>query len=123
MITKGLHAINLAENSSGMCGVMLLLLGCGPWGILPLLLGFRMRVSAAPFAVHVSGGPPAAAHVRDVPSQEAGARISVTPPKPMTSNSKSEGRDSISGLQRTQPEDQLHPTELRVARTGIRSPP
>jgi hypothetical protein len=30
MITKGLQSINLVENSSGMCGVMLLLLGCGP---------------------------------------------------------------------------------------------
>jgi hypothetical protein len=30
MITKGLRSINLMENSSGMCGVMLLLLGCGP---------------------------------------------------------------------------------------------
>jgi hypothetical protein len=27
--------------------------------------GFRMRVSAAPFAGHASGGPPAAAHVRE----------------------------------------------------------
>ena len=34
MIMKGLQSINLAEKSSGMCGVMLLLLGCGPWGIL-----------------------------------------------------------------------------------------
>jgi hypothetical protein len=49
MITKGLQSINLEETSSGMCGVMLLLLGCGPLGILPLLLRFRMRVSAAPF--------------------------------------------------------------------------
>src|ERR1700730_5536196 len=40
MITKGLQPINLVEDSSGMCGVMLLLLGCGPWGILPLLLRF-----------------------------------------------------------------------------------
>src|SRR6266481_5907705 len=31
MITKGLQSINLVENSSGMCGVMLLLLGCGDW--------------------------------------------------------------------------------------------
>jgi hypothetical protein len=30
MITKGLQSINLVESSSGMCGVMLLLLGCGP---------------------------------------------------------------------------------------------
>jgi hypothetical protein len=30
MITKGLQSINLVENSSGMYGVMLLLLGCGP---------------------------------------------------------------------------------------------
>jgi hypothetical protein len=30
MITKGFRSINLLENSSGMCGVMLLLLGCGP---------------------------------------------------------------------------------------------
>jgi hypothetical protein len=30
MITKGLQLINLVENSSGMCGVMLLLLGYGP---------------------------------------------------------------------------------------------
>ena len=29
MITKGLLSINLVKNSSGMCGVMLLLLGCG----------------------------------------------------------------------------------------------
>jgi hypothetical protein len=36
-----------------------------------------------------------------IPSYEAG--VSVTPPKPMTSNSKSEGRDSLSGLQRAQP--------------------
>jgi hypothetical protein len=27
---KGLQSINLVENSSGMCGVMLLLLGFGP---------------------------------------------------------------------------------------------
>src|SRR5258708_15698129 len=31
MITKGLQSINLVENSSEMCGVMLLLLGCGDW--------------------------------------------------------------------------------------------
>jgi hypothetical protein len=30
MITKGLRSINLVENFSGMCGIMLLLLGCGP---------------------------------------------------------------------------------------------
>jgi hypothetical protein len=40
MITNGLQAINLVDNSSGICGVMLLLLGIGPWGILPLLLRF-----------------------------------------------------------------------------------
>ena len=61
----GLQPIKLVGNSSGMCWVMLLLLGCGPWGIVPLCSGFRMRVSAAPFAGHASGGPPAAAHVRD----------------------------------------------------------
>jgi hypothetical protein len=32
MITKGLQSINLVENSLGRCGVMVLLLGCGPWG-------------------------------------------------------------------------------------------
>ena len=30
MITKGLQSINLVENSSGTCGIMLLLLGRGP---------------------------------------------------------------------------------------------
>src|SRR5258708_7640164 len=40
MITKRLQSINLVENSSGMCCFMLLLLGCGPKGILPLLLRF-----------------------------------------------------------------------------------
>ncbi len=30
MIMKRLQSINLVENSSGMCGVMLLLLGFGP---------------------------------------------------------------------------------------------
>ena len=30
MITKGLQSINPVENSSGVCGVMLLLLECGP---------------------------------------------------------------------------------------------
>src|ERR1700704_2678566 len=51
MITKGLQSINLVENSSGICGVMLLLLGCGPWGILPFRFGFRMRVTVARYAV------------------------------------------------------------------------
>jgi hypothetical protein len=46
MITKGLRSINLVENSSGMCGLMLLLLGCGPRGFYPFCSGFRMRVSA-----------------------------------------------------------------------------
>jgi len=32
MIMKGLQSINLVENSSGMCGVMLLLLGFGRLG-------------------------------------------------------------------------------------------
>src|SRR5436190_23661655 len=40
MITKGLQWINLVENSSGTCCFMLLLLGCGPQGILLLLLRF-----------------------------------------------------------------------------------
>src|SRR5207247_3181123 len=35
MITKGLLSINLVKNSSGMCGVMLLLLGCGELGFGP----------------------------------------------------------------------------------------
>ena len=35
MITKGLLSINLVENSSEMCGVMLLLLGCGEIGYGP----------------------------------------------------------------------------------------
>jgi hypothetical protein len=33
MITKGLQSINLVETSSGMCGVMLLLLVCDPRGL------------------------------------------------------------------------------------------
>jgi len=40
MITKGLESINLVENSSGMCGVILLLLECGSYEILPRLLRF-----------------------------------------------------------------------------------
>jgi hypothetical protein len=40
MITKGRQSINLVENSSGMCGVMLLLLGCALWGFYP---GFTDR--------------------------------------------------------------------------------
>jgi len=35
MITKGRQSINLVENSLGMCGIMLLLLGYALWGILP----------------------------------------------------------------------------------------
>jgi hypothetical protein len=34
MITKGRPSINLVERFSGMCEVMLFLLGCAPWGIL-----------------------------------------------------------------------------------------
>jgi hypothetical protein len=34
---------------------MLLLLGCAPWEILPLLLRFPREGSAAPFAGHASG--------------------------------------------------------------------
>jgi hypothetical protein len=51
-----------------------------------------MRVSAAPFV-----GMPAVVRLRRLmfvmPGLEAG--ISVTPPKPMTFNSKSEGRDFV----------------------------
>jgi hypothetical protein len=40
MITKGLQSINLVENSSGMCGVMLCLL-LGVWLVVsPFVLGF-----------------------------------------------------------------------------------
>jgi hypothetical protein len=35
MITEGRLSINLVKNSSGMCGVMLLLLGCGGFGFGP----------------------------------------------------------------------------------------
>jgi len=34
-----------------------------PWEILPFCTDFRVRVSAAPFAGHASGGSPAAAHI------------------------------------------------------------
>ncbi len=39
--------------------------GVDPRGFYPICSGFRMRVSAARFAGHASGGPPAAARVRD----------------------------------------------------------
>src|SRR5258708_10828916 len=48
-----------------MCGVMLFCCGVDLRGFYPFCSGFRMRVSAAPFAGHAGGGPPAAAHVRE----------------------------------------------------------
>ena len=48
-----------------------------------------MRVCAAPFAGYASDGPPAAAHVRD--AELRGGHLGHAA-KPMTSNSKLEGR-------------------------------
>ena len=50
-----------------------------------------MRVSAAPFAGHASGGPPAAAHVRD--GELRGGHLGHAA-KPMTSNSSRKGGTS-----------------------------
>jgi hypothetical protein len=41
---KGRSSINLKENSSGTCGIILLLLGCGRWGFTPFLLQFPHRI-------------------------------------------------------------------------------
>jgi hypothetical protein len=40
-----LQSSNLVENSSGMCGFMLSLLGCGPREFYPPESGFRMRIT------------------------------------------------------------------------------
>jgi hypothetical protein len=48
MITKGLQSISLVENSSGMCGVILLLLDVDPRGFYPpLLLSFGNEILTA----------------------------------------------------------------------------
>jgi hypothetical protein len=65
MIKQGLQPINLVEIPRGCLGSCCCSSGVDPGGFYPFCSGFRMRVSAAPFAGHASGGPPAAAHVRD----------------------------------------------------------
>jgi hypothetical protein len=49
MITKGLQSISLVENSSGMCGVILLFLDVDPRGFYPppLLLSFGNEILTA----------------------------------------------------------------------------
>jgi hypothetical protein len=63
-----------------------------PRGFYPLCSGFRMRVSAAPFAGHASGGPPAAAHVRD--AELRGGHLGYAA-KADDLQLKSEGRDFV----------------------------
>ena len=67
-----------------------------------------MRVSAAPFAGHASGGLPAAAHVRD--SELRGGHLGHAA-KAYYLQLK-EGRDSFSGLRRAQ--GPLYPNETDI---------